>query len=250
MAKFISNTTPELAVTLAFQGRMADKKAELSKSKVALDDQKKQLAIAHSFEDVFPALSHKREDVLAAMVVGTATARELAVVETEIDEATKLMKAHQAAHAETYRDGAGIIAGLNRKIAEVQAEIAAMSDQYRNVLAEFLRSEAERIGADYMASAQSLMVNLRQLFAIGYIEKANGTGLCLAELDRHTLLSLPCFEQLESVKSAGDQVFLFDAETNKRGTAWLNGEVEKEVSRLLALNVRLMDSPGTAGLVY
>ena len=232
---------PALRNALNHQAEVKTRRENLAKIQTATIDNQNRLEEAHRFDDLLPELQRRREDVLAAIAVGTAEDRDLVAIDTEIKKAKVEKTAHMAKYTAVHTDGHGIINGLNRKAAEIEEELRTFDGAYPRQVANVLKAEAELAAVEYRELARQLMVKFRRIVALGQIESTLATGETLTDTGVWRFLSIPCFRHLDAMKDLsnhgeanvmGESTLLRDGQ----GT-WLHDDVDSEMKRLKGMGV-------------
>jgi chromosome segregation ATPase len=126
-------------------------------------------------------LLRKREDILADIAVGVAKESDLKELDEQIE--IEIEKVYGAkGEVKTVTDLAQqTIAGLQRKLAPLQGELAALKEQRKGVLVRFLTSEAEKVGAEYARLADEITTKFRQLIALDGILSSTDSSESIAD---------------------------------------------------------------------
>ena len=113
-----------------------------------------------------PSHSQKREDLLAKIAVGDATEVEL----TEFDQKTKASlqkyEKEQKAASKVIGTAQETIRGLNRKLAVAKEKLSSIESKKSDVRNQFLKSEVERVGEEYVELTIKLVEKFEQLVAL------------------------------------------------------------------------------------
>jgi hypothetical protein len=137
-------------------------------------------------------LQMQRENILAAMAIGTSGQNDLEKIDQAIaDEQAKIEK--------DIGDNGGFIAditqtisGLKRKLEEEGAELAGLEFSRYHSVQNYLTSEAEQIGAEYLRAACGVANIHRRLLAIDRLMNLHQSGSTINK-DRPAKLVIPLF---------------------------------------------------------
>jgi len=117
-------------------------------------------------------LLQEREDLLANIATGAATAEALESLDERI-KGRKMEVDDAVVETKKIADQARqTIAGLRRKLAEAEAEVANIQGELLPAaIAGFLQSRAEVAGEEYMVIAEELFMKLGQIVGLGALFK-------------------------------------------------------------------------------
>jgi hypothetical protein len=142
---------------------------------------------AHAAEQEIPELIKLKGDIQAEMALGNNSRKG------ELDQiGNKISKAQQDVEIHTQT-----VAGLNRSLAVAMSDLEQVKHPAHLLTSAFIRSEADRIQAEYLNDAKSLLAKFRQLQALGTLAGQNSRGDVFATGNEAKHLSIPVF-QLEA----------------------------------------------------
>jgi DNA repair exonuclease SbcCD ATPase subunit len=117
-------------------------------------------------------LSQRREDLLADIATGDATAEALKTLDAQIEKRTKEVDQAAAKVKKATGQARQTIAGLTRKLAEAEAEVTKIkAEVLPAALVGYLKARAETAAEEYMQAASALFEKLQQLVGIGTLLK-------------------------------------------------------------------------------
>ncbi|MDH4162002.1 MAG: hypothetical protein OEW15_04850 [Nitrospirota bacterium] len=123
--------------------------------------EKARQAVPESADD----LLQEREDILAAISLGTATGKDLKALDEQI--------AAREAALEEFNKVAGnakqIIAGLQRKLDAAENELTLLRSSRKEIINEFLMGQAELVGQEYIKLSIQLIDKFKELTALDEI---------------------------------------------------------------------------------
>ncbi len=114
------------------------------------------------------ALVQKREDLLADILTGNATSKDLEKLDREIAKAREDAEKKKA-NGTDIQTMKQTRAGLQRKLAKAQSELKEIKAEAHELVFNFFMSEAEKAGKSYMRQAQDLVTTFNRLFGLGEI---------------------------------------------------------------------------------
>lgn len=187
---------PELEKVLAYQDEMRMSIKTIAEIEAAIEIQQAIIDKANSFESGLPALLSRREDLLADLVIGGASSKELTDLDEEIRIERERLNNFSSEAALTVPDAKQAIAGLRRKLETAVTGFQSLKNKKPAVLAAFLQVEVELIGAEYLQLAKGLAEKHLLLRTYGMLIKPlNGKNI-ISQKD----LVVPLFHGLETHK--------------------------------------------------
>jgi hypothetical protein len=226
---------------LAFQDRLAVALAAVS----ALDNViASQEAIIRDCESQIPTLADRtleREDLLAEIAVGNATADDLKFLDDSIaNEKATVDAAHRDAASIT-APARQTIAGLARKREEAQANYESLNGQFPRVLASFIKGEAEKNCKEYCAAAVTLVRCLEKHEALQSLHARYGREAIPQTLGMRELYIpvLPLDSCKAHVANPGAVGFKEAVEFRYRSSEEVNSAIDKERASIIALGIDL-----------
>lgn len=150
---------------LAYQ----EEKAKAEKVVAALADSiGQQEIVIEKAQGMIPAaedFNGQREDLLAEIATGAALGSELVDLDQRAAASSDAVKKASAEAQEIIAPCRQTINGLRRKLATAQDELSIIKATGPEVMNQFYRSEAERIGSEYAALALQLIDKYEKLLA-------------------------------------------------------------------------------------
>lgn len=231
-----ARTTPEEVV--AHQARVAAAAQRVREIDALIEAQEAAIA-ALSFENL-DQYEVMLSELHAARALGELAEDEFAVREGEI--IAKLDAAKQA-NERVHQDASlshHTIAGLQARRGEAADELAALQALTERVIAHFLRSEMESLGAEYVENATKIRdLFIRAVGLHGLAESYQGAEALLPDSWRESF-SLPSLRvrACEGKDHPGSRGLFFSARFGDSNTLW-SAAVEAEKQRIRALGVGL-----------
>lgn len=143
----------ELTAVRDLQEVIAERRADLERFESALAECRMLVDHASAPGQMCESLQRMREDVLAKMATGEATAEDLADLDgriTHAEAAAKLAATRKQEAESTAR-------GLERGIRGAQAQIDELEDSRRDLLERLIDGEIQRMGEEYFVIASELV---------------------------------------------------------------------------------------------
>jgi len=188
--------------------------------------------------------SDERKKVLAQKRrQAETTAAEVALGDAPPEDLEKLKKEIEALEKEVAADDSirELVNGLQRKLFDAESEVRAAKNKAHPDLIAFLLTEAEILGAEYLASARQTVELFRRLMALDALLTPKGYPVSYGA-SMYQKISLPRF-MLECHTDSMDQgtPYLLSETTdlNSTGGGFREKDVNEEKSRLEALGVDL-----------
>lgn len=232
----------QLQEMLAYQAEVKFLQAQKAKIVEAIDLQEETLQTANSFNDNLPELLRQKEDIQAALALGAKNQKDLAGINAEIEKAQNNKNAHKEKHTAPAEEAKAALAGLQRKLKEISKNLFIAQGRKEPVLEMFLRSEGERIGAEYLDYANNLMERFRQLLALANLHRAVcGHESELAAGSEFQFLSIPALKLQAHDAARANLGWLLEQSSliaNRYGEI-VREDIEAERVRITALGVIL-----------
>jgi len=152
--------TSETKAVLQNQTAIKEVEQTLAKLEAAIREQEK-IIIANTVPGR-EALDKKREDVLAGLAVGKATAAELAKLDAELAAHGEAVKVAEAASA----PARAAIAGLQRRAEQEKHALKNLSNARETSRRALFMAEAEAAGEEFVRTAHDLHALLGRLVAL------------------------------------------------------------------------------------
>lgn len=180
--------SPELQAVLSHQQTIAEARAKVEHLTQALAEQQ---AIAEQLRlraDDIAALETEREDLLADIATGQDKATDLKTLDARLAQ-LKTKQGTQAAIDQT-------VAGLARKLEKAQGDLKVLQEGHPRLMRALLLTQAEALGAEYVAVAMNLRTLYCRLHSLGHLLSAQGQ---IGSIAMNGVLDIPAFS-LESVQ--------------------------------------------------
>jgi len=185
----------KLENVLSYQNEVKAAVKTIADLEAAIEVQQAIVNDANGFKSGLPDLHTRREDLLAELISGGANKEELAALDEEIKVEKERLNNFELSAAQTVPDAKQALAGLRRKLDVEIAAFDTLKGRKFEVIAAFLKSEAERIGAEYLELATTLMGKYRELLAYGpLLREVDGDKMMKPWVD----LTIPTFRGLEA----------------------------------------------------
>lgn len=156
---------------------------------------------------------HKRQDLMADIVLGNATEADLTALDDEIAKEQKAFQDATKISAPKVQEAQTALPGLGRKLATAQAALQALETKTNEVSYRFFVGEAERAGAQFVNHALRMKELYTRLMGLDLILKGHdGEGIVVHGPKRLYIpvFRLPQFEGLESPSSVRGTFFHAD----------------------------------------
>lgn len=189
------------------QAKVSDIENQIAELKrvIALEEAK----IAQSNDDREPqgSLHHKYSELMADRALGKVVEQSsLDEIETQITEEKKRISQAKAAGSQAEI----VIAGLKRKILDAEQILTPAKKTLQTVYCDYLITEAEKAGGEFVVLADQLWQKHLRLLALGtMIEQspdASGTSIILA---RNRSFKIPAFNLESCQKNSSQDALLY-----------------------------------------
>ncbi|MDF1552714.1 MAG: hypothetical protein P1P84_06605, partial [Deferrisomatales bacterium] len=151
---------------LDYQAKVADAEQQIEDLRAAIAEQKETISDA---EDAIPTpgdLKQQRDTLRAEIAMGAEKQGELAAVEQAVEEEATAIDQARIDVEKTISAARQTIAGLGRKVAEVEAALVTLRAQAPDLLLAFLLNQAEDVCRKYEQAAHAVAKQFGQLKAI------------------------------------------------------------------------------------
>lgn len=149
---------------------VAEAKAEVERIEAIKAEQEGILAsLGDDRDEQIEALQEQRSQVLADIALGNATKAALDKIDAEIGGLLQDKGGEHIRSIESHRQAHQTLAGLRSRLEQARDHYARLSDYTNELLAQALRSEAERVGETYFAHAKEAIDAFQELVAIDRI---------------------------------------------------------------------------------
>jgi DNA repair exonuclease SbcCD ATPase subunit len=164
----LSSFSPTLSVleVLRYQKTLAAAEQKVDNLVEAIQKQEEVIEQTQRSLGPVPSYAQKREDLLAEIAVGKATESDLKKLDKEIEANLQKYEKEQDSASQITGTAQETIEGLNRKLATAKAELSVIKTKKSDVLNQFLKSEAERVGEEYATLTAKLVERFEQLVAL------------------------------------------------------------------------------------
>jgi hypothetical protein len=150
---------------LAYQEEKAKAEGAVASLEESIRQQEAVIETAMASVPVAPDFARQREDLLAEVAIGGATEADLQELDREAAGATDAVNKAKADAQEIIAPARQTISGLRRKLATAQDELSTIKAIGPDVMNQYFRSEAERLGSEYVALALQLIDRYEKLLA-------------------------------------------------------------------------------------
>tara|TARA_R110000796_G_scaffold74659_2_gene167907 strand:+ start:508 stop:1275 length:768 start_codon:yes stop_codon:yes gene_type:complete len=117
-------------------------------------------------DEALDAIQARREELLAEMALGFSVDQTLADIDRQLEELALDANGEHAAQVGQYRDVSQTLTGLRRKLVSVEARLVELESQSTAIVKAMIAAEAERVGADYLAAAESVRECFKRLHGL------------------------------------------------------------------------------------
>jgi len=191
--------TSETKAVLANQVAINEVEQTIAKLEAAIREQEK-IIIANT-APARTELDKKREDVLAGLAVGKATAADLAKIDAEITKHGEAVKVAEQASA----PARAAIAGLQRRAEQEKHVLKNLSNARETSRRALYMAEAESAGVEFVRTAHDLHALLGRLVALNVmLGDENVLGISQATEYRIPTLLLPAFNAVRGSSTLHD----------------------------------------------
>lgn len=236
-------TNPSLVNLLSMQNRIAEHDALCKQLRVTILEREKHLTNLENVASELPSLSAQREDLLAAIAIGKGNEAELASLDTKIDAERQLLDDHHANSADAISETAATLTGLRRKLSDVEKEQLPLQHARRQAIVDYIKSEAERVGADYISLAHDLTAIFRQLMALCNIyDKFREHESPIYSGQEFQYISIPAFKLQSHQGHENNLSWLMDDTVNLQnrfGELFVRADIATEMERIKTMGVEL-----------
>jgi chromosome segregation ATPase len=142
---------------LAHQQNRADAADEVGRLNDITAEHQARVAQAQNYQDPVDPLLQQREEILAGIAVGETDQADLAAIDQRIDDETKRSSKDRASAELTITESAATIKGLARRMEKANLELNRLQQLKADVMNNYLRSEAEAVGKEYVKLAGRLI---------------------------------------------------------------------------------------------
>jgi hypothetical protein len=238
----MSNKTGTTALQdiVALQSKIAAADTSLSNLENVLGEKEQALSALQPADSILPKLVLQRENILAAMVTGQANQTDLEKIDRAISAEQLKNNKSNGSNAGLIADTTQTIAGLKRKYEEEKNALAEMEFSRYHAVTDYLISEAEQIGTEYLLAAREVATLHRRLLALDSIINHRQQGATINK-NRPVKLVIPVFNLTthngaESTITAGE---LDEAVNTYRVTNPLDIATQAERARIQNNGVNL-----------
>ncbi|MFZ4860053.1 MAG: hypothetical protein ACOYL3_27130, partial [Desulfuromonadaceae bacterium] len=162
---------------LTYQTTVADTKLKRNNLRKIIADKETEISGMTSFSSTLPELAERRENILADMLLGVNRQPELDQVNAEITAETKRQSDHTAALSQATATATPALAGLRRKLASIESELATLKGLSTAHILDVLKEDAEQIAVAYVQSVSDMAAKATQLRALSQLIKNYGGNI-------------------------------------------------------------------------
>ncbi|EKD81731.1 MAG: hypothetical protein ACD_39C01664G0001 [uncultured bacterium] len=158
------NTPASEVIELQERCKSASEKVESLRRAILAQEEIKQKA--SSIVPSTQELDKSREDLLAKIALGDATAKDLAAFDKEYAKDMSAAREARKSSENAVSSANQTIAGLRRRLAEAEQELNTLIDQTGSARFHFLKSEIETVCDDYLELANALTEKYKRIMAL------------------------------------------------------------------------------------
>jgi len=203
----------------------------------------KDLADLRRVDSELPTLNSRREGILADIAIGNGSQQKLTQIDQAITTEQEALATLSTKNTPKIKDLEATISGLKRKVNDLECQRPPLNHKLGRAKAAFIKSEAERIGGEYVTVAKDTLSKMRQLIALSNIyDKCREHEPAFASGNEFQFISLPSF-RLEALKehSHGSMGWLLEEVvlTSNYPEKYIKTDMEAELERLISVGVEL-----------
>lgn len=212
--------------------------AKAEKVVASLEDSiRQQEVVIENAQGMIPAsedFNGQREDLLAEIATGAASEKELEELDRRAAASIDAAKKANAEAQEIIAPARQTINGLRRKLAAAQDVLSTLKEIGPEVMNQFFRSEAERIGSEYASLAGQLIDRYEKLLAcdkmLGNPSQLTNRGIYEIKIPLFRVKACEGHEYSRGIMELSAAVFAVDSKRQ--------GEVYRaEISRLRDMGI-------------
>jgi cell division protein FtsL len=165
----VSDPNERTTTVLDHQAKIGNTETKIASLNSAIAAQRKLIADAQATIPAIPARSAERENLIADIALGQATAEDLKTLDAQIAKEQRAYDDAKKKVAADINTGEAAIAGLERKLQDAQADLDTLNDASTAIMQQYVRGEAETVAQDYVDAALRLKdayLRLRGLNAV------------------------------------------------------------------------------------
>lgn len=190
---------------ISFQAQVKQVKEEISTLQAAISRQREIISSAGNNASTDDSLIARRAEILADISIGKATLDDLDSIDRQIQESDRESLEARSQAKQAIANANQTITGLQTKLEKAESELKGLEARGTHVVHEFLISEAEKAGAEYLQAFNSLETSFRRLIAIDRImTRRKYKGICLAKTDE---ILIPAFDLNSHAEKRGKIAF-------------------------------------------
>jgi chromosome segregation ATPase len=160
------DVTIEAGGVIAHQQRLDEAQAQVDHLSALLGDHEGTARQASEVSDPLEELIRKREELLAESALGEDCTDAIARLDAEISEKSQAFDAEIAEREGQIQHATQTAAGLRRRLAAAQAELDRLQATTPEIMKQFLISEIETAGREYIRGAKAVMKNYLKVVAL------------------------------------------------------------------------------------
>jgi len=181
-----------LAAVLQAQSAATQASAVVKGLEVLVKEQESKLAAFASPYSTLPSLLTRRADLLAEIATEQATAADLALLDSEIQQERGKVQDFENRNAGVITDTRQTLEGLHRKLEAAENESTDLDTARYFVINAFLANEAEQTASEYLNHASQTAKLHRRLLALNELLGKHNRGATFASVHKHEL-TIPLF---------------------------------------------------------
>lgn len=231
---------PYLVDLLAHQAETACAESTLKAIQAAIAEQESALAGCAPPAGNIPEMENRLQELLAEKALGVDVSTELSALEAGLDEAVADHRKHSEKSAPLIQAARHALAGLRRKLAVAQEDYDRLKTDGIDKMQSFLRSEAERIGTEYLTTGKELAKKHSELLALDSLLKRFGGKGLFNNYTSAAAAPVPLFnlDVHQGCDHANQRGFLAES-LMATAPESVGAALKAEIERLEALSVRL-----------
>ncbi len=197
----------ELMTVTGLQDRCKEMSGKIDSLRRAISDQEEIKAKARSAVPSMQSLNNERENLLARIALGEATQKDLDSFDKKYaKELTANREASQLSES-IISSADQTIAGLRRCLNNAELELTTLTDQKDSARLDFLRSEAEKVGAEYLELAYALTEKYKRIVGLDCLMRKFRENPNIRTVNsgifKIPMFNLPVFKSLLQKEPAG-----------------------------------------------
>jgi chromosome segregation ATPase len=160
-----TGSTPLQTVT-DLQQKVTDAHTIITDLEKVIAEKEQYLEGLQPSSSTMPQLKMQRENILAALAIGTANQTDLETIDQAITKEQADIDKKIGNNNGAITDTTQALSGLKRKLEEEESKLAELECSRYHSVHTYLLAEAEQIGVEYITAAQKVAVAHRRLLAV------------------------------------------------------------------------------------